>query len=120
MPEDYEEFISLTRRMRNSKKPLGILERNWKRRWLQLCLARQARNVSMVRPVAKPMNSNQKFACILEASESTRVSMEEYLPNYHEDHIAGKGTIHYNITITISEEIITVLTRYRPIVLELI
>ena len=32
-----------------------------------------------------------KFACILEASESTRLRMEQSLPNYHEDHIAGKG-----------------------------
>ena len=31
-----------------------------------------------------------KLACILEASESTRLRMEESLPNYHEDHIAGK------------------------------
>ena len=31
-----------------------------------------------------------KFACILEASESTRLSVEESLPNHHEDHIAGK------------------------------
>ena len=30
-----------------------------------------------------------KLACILEASESTRLRMEESLPNYHEDHIAG-------------------------------
>ena len=32
-----------------------------------------------------------KFACILEASESTRLRMGESLPNHHEDHIAGKG-----------------------------
>ena len=32
-----------------------------------------------------------KLACILEASESTKLRMEESLPNYHEDHIAGKG-----------------------------
>ena len=31
-----------------------------------------------------------KLACILEASESTRLRMEESLPNHHEDHIAGK------------------------------
>ena len=31
-----------------------------------------------------------KFACILEASESTRLRMGETLPNHHEDHIAGK------------------------------
>ena len=41
-----------------------------------------------------------KLACILEASESTRLHMEESLPNYHEDHIAGKGDNslqHYNV-----------------------
>ena len=41
-----------------------------------------------------------KFACILEASESTRLRMEESLPNYHEDHIAGRGDNslqHYNL-----------------------
>ena len=32
-----------------------------------------------------------KVACILEASESTRLRMGESLPNHHEDHIAGKG-----------------------------
>ena len=32
-----------------------------------------------------------KLACILEASESTRLRVEESLPNCHEDHIAGKG-----------------------------
>ena len=40
-----------------------------------------------------------QFACILEASESTRMRMEESLPIYHEDHIAGKGDNslqHYN------------------------
>ena len=32
-----------------------------------------------------------KCACILEATESTRLRMGESLPNHHEDHIAGKG-----------------------------
>ena len=32
-----------------------------------------------------------RLACILEASESTRLRMGESLPNHHEDHIAGKG-----------------------------
>ena len=27
----------------------------------------------------------------LEASESTRMRVEESLPNYHEDHISGRG-----------------------------
>ena len=41
-----------------------------------------------------------KFACILEASESTRMRMEESPPNYHEDHIARKednSLQHYNL-----------------------
>ena len=32
-----------------------------------------------------------KLACISEASASTRMRMEASLPNYHEDHIAGRG-----------------------------
>ena len=41
-----------------------------------------------------------KLVCILEAHESTRLRMGESLPNYHEDHIAGKGDTspqHYNL-----------------------
>ena len=41
-----------------------------------------------------------KLACILEASESTRLRMGESLPTHHEDHIAGKGDEslqHYNL-----------------------
>ena len=48
------------------------------------------------RPVARLINDfNSKFACILEASEYARMRMEESLPNYHEDHVAGRGRIHY-------------------------
>ena len=36
-------------------------------------------------------NIKTKLACILEASESTRLRMGESLPKYHEDHTAGKG-----------------------------
>ena len=32
-----------------------------------------------------------KLACILEADESTRMRMGNSVPNYHADHIAGKG-----------------------------
>ena len=54
-------------------------------------MARQARNVGMEIPVAKPIEFKSKLACILEASESIRMRMEESPPNHHEDHIAGKG-----------------------------
>ena len=48
----------------------------------------------------KTNDFKSKFACILEASESTRLRMEETQPKYHEDHIAGKGDNslqHYNL-----------------------
>ena len=41
--------------------------------------------------LGKTNEFQSKLACILEASESTRLRMEESLPNYHEDHIAGKA-----------------------------
>ena len=40
---------------------------------------------------SKTNDFKSKCACILEASESTRMRMGESLPTYHEDHIAGKG-----------------------------
>ena len=46
-------------------------------------------------------NENKtRLACILEASESTRMRVGESLPHYHHDHIAGKGENslqHYNL-----------------------
>ena len=49
---------------------------------------------------SKTNDFKSNFACILEASESTRLRMEESLPNYHEDHTAGRGDNslqHYNL-----------------------
>ena len=99
MPEDYEESISLTLRTRNSEKPLRMLARNWKHQWLLPCLARHARKASM-ETRSKTDDFKSKFACILEASESTRMRIEESLPKYHEDHIARKednSLQHYNL-----------------------
>ena len=45
-------------------------------------------------------NRKSKFACILEASESTRFRVEGILPKNHEDHTTGKGSDslhHYNL-----------------------
>ena len=39
---------------------------------------------------SKTVNFKSQFACIMEASESTRMRMEESPPKYHEDHIAVK------------------------------
>ena len=96
MLENYEEIILFTLRTRNSKKPLRMLERNWKHQWLPVCLARKVRKETR----SKTNNCKSKFVCILEASKSIRLRMEESLPNYHEDHTAGRGDNslqHYNL-----------------------
>ena len=49
---------------------------------------------------SKTGDFRSKFACILEASESTRMRMGNSEPSNHEDHIAGKGDNslqHYNL-----------------------
>ena len=47
----------------------------------------------------KTSEIKSKLVCILEASETTRLRMEESLPNHDEDHILHeKETIHCNIT----------------------
>ena len=49
--------------------------------------------------MVSPIKIKSKLACVLEASESTRLRMGESSPNHHEDHIAGKGDNslqHYN------------------------
>ena len=61
---------------------------NWKHQWLQPCLARKT---CIGETRSKTSDFKSKFACILEAGESTRMRMEETLPKYHEDHIAGEG-----------------------------
>ena len=97
MLEDSEESISLTLRTRNSKKPLGMLERNWKHQWLPLCLARLARRARMV---ARLMISSQNLRVSWKPVNSQDCVWGVSLPNHHEDHIAGKGEIsiqHYNL-----------------------
>ena len=49
---------------------------------------------------SKTNDFKSKFAWILEASESTRMRMEESLPKYQEDHIAARADNslqHYNL-----------------------
>ena len=80
--------ISLTWRIRNSKKPSRILVRNWKHQLLLLCPPK------IMKKTCGSGASNKiktRLACILDASESTRLRLGESLPNHHEDHIAGRG-----------------------------
>ena len=90
MPENYKEFISLTLRTRDSRKPLRMLERNWKTPMAPAVPCKKCKKSKNEETRSKTDDFKAKFACILEASESTRRRMEESLPKYHEDHIAGK------------------------------
>ena len=90
-------FISLTLKTRNSKRPSRMLARNWKHQWMPCKMSKNNPNW-VTRGKSNEMKS--KLACILEASESTRLRMGESLPNHHGDHIAGKGDNslqHYNL-----------------------
>ena len=98
MPEDYEEFISLTLRTRNSKKLLRMLARNWKRRWLLLCLARQARTVSMGRPVAKPMRSNENLRVSWKPVNPQDCVWKNLYRIIMKTVLQERRTIHYSIT----------------------
>ena len=57
--ENCEEFVSLTRRTRNLKRPSRMLARNGKHQWLPLGLARSARTISIVGTTINPIKSNQ-------------------------------------------------------------
>ena len=99
MLENYEEFISLTLRTRNLRRPSRMLARNWKPLAPAVpCNIRK--NNKNCGNGEKSNKIKSKLACILEASESTRLRMGESLPTHHEDHIAGKGNNslqHYNL-----------------------
>ena len=91
MPENYEEFISLTLRTRKFKETIKNARKKLERPMAPAmpCKASKKGNHGATRDKSNEIKS--KLACILEASESTRLRMEESLPNHHEDHIEGKG-----------------------------
>ena len=96
MHENCVGSISSTPRIRNSRKPSTTRVRSWKHQWLLRCPVQLRKIVGVVYPT----KFRQNLRCILEADESTRLRMEESLPNHHEDHIAGKGENslqHYNL-----------------------
>ena len=99
IPENCEEFISLTLRTRNSKKPSRMLARNWKRQWLPQCLARQARTVSMVRPVVNPMRSNQNLRVFWKPVNPQDCVWKNLYRIITRTILQERGRIHCNITI---------------------
>ena len=91
MPEDCEEFISLTLRTRNLETSVAPAVP---------CKTSKNSQHGVTRGESNEIKS--RLACILEASESTRLRMGESLPNHHEDFVAGKGDNslqHYNLVL---------------------
>ena len=99
MPEDYEEFISLTPRTRNSKKPLGMLGRNWEYQWLPLCLARHARKVRKERPIERRMISSQNLRVYRKPVNPQDCVWKNLYQIIMRTISQEEGTIHCNITI---------------------
>ena len=91
MLENCEDFISLTLRTRNSRRPPRMAPAMpWK----------TSKNSQNWGNGDKSKKTESKLACISEVSESTRLRMGECLPNHHDDHTAGKGDNslhHYNL-----------------------
>ena len=89
MQEYYEESISLTIRIWSSRNSFKKCKK-----------VGNANGSSHALHSSKSNDFKSKFACILEASESTRMRVEETLPKCHEDHNEGKGDKsphHYNL-----------------------
>ena len=91
MLEDYEESISLTLRIRNSKETIKNARKKLETPMAPAMPCKTSKRSKRGETRGKTNEFKSKLACILEASESTRLRMEESLPNYHEDHIAGNG-----------------------------
>ena len=76
-----------------------MLARIWKRRWLLLCLERQARKASMERPVAKPMSSNQNLRVSWKPVNLQDCVWKNLYRNIMRTVLQEKGTIHCNTAI---------------------
>ena len=99
LPEDYEEFISLTLRTRNSKKPSRMLARNWKHQWSPLCLARQARTVSVERPVVNSIKLRQNLRVFWKPVNPQDCAWENLYRIIMQTILQERVTLHCNITI---------------------
>ena len=100
MPEDYEESVSLTLRDMEFKETIKNAIRKLETPVVPAMPCKTCKKNKHGETRSKTNDFKSKFACILEASESTRMRIEESLPKYHEDHIAGKGDNslqHYNL-----------------------
>ena len=98
MPENYEEFISLTLRTRNSKRPSRMLARNRKHKWLPLCLAKFLRTIRIM-GVVHPMISNQNMRVFCKPVNPQDYVWEIQYRITMKTILQERETIHYSTTI---------------------
>ena len=91
--ENCAVFTSLIQRLRSSRKLVNNA-------WRKLEVAMPAAMPCKIRRRTYNETCKTKYACIVEADESTRKRLEGTLHKDHEDHLAGKGSNslnHYNL-----------------------
>ena len=91
MPEDYEESISPHPEDKEFKETIRNARRKLETPMAPVMPCKTCKKSKYGETRSKTNDFKSKFACILEASKSGRMRMEESLPKYHEDHIVGKG-----------------------------
>ena len=76
MPEDYEEFISLTLRTRNSKETIRNARKKLETPMAPAMPCKTTKKSKHGETRGKTNEIKSKLACTLEHSETTRVRME--------------------------------------------
>ena len=100
MLENYAEFILLTLRTRNLKKPLGMQAKIGNTNGSRCALQGLQEKTRMKRSVARLVVSSLSLHVYWKPVNLQDCLWGESLPNRHEDHIAGKGDNslqHYNL-----------------------
>ena len=86
MPEDYEEFIYFIHpEEKEFKETIKNARKKLETPMAPAMPCKTSKKCKHGETRGKTNEFKSKLACILEASESTRLRMEESLPNYHED-----------------------------------
>ena len=100
MPENYKELIFIDREDKEFKETMRTAGKKLETPMAPAMLCKTCKKSKRGEIRSKTNDFKSKFACILEACESTSLRMGNSLPIHHEDHIDGKGDNslqHYNL-----------------------
>ena len=81
------------------KETIEMLARNWKHKWLPLCFVRQARRVSMGRPMVRPMISTHNLRISWKPVNPQNCGWKDLYQIIMRTILQERWTIHCNITI---------------------